>query len=119
MNTKPLGNLGEEIAAKYLVQKQYTILERQYRCRIGEIDIIAVQENTVVFVEVKTRRSTDYGPAALAVTRYKQEKIKRTAMWYAHLKCSPQTSFRFDVIEVYLFEGGINKLQHYVNAFEM
>jgi putative endonuclease len=120
VNTKPLGNFGENVAADYLRQKRYTIMERQYRCKIGEIDIIARDNTgTVVFVEVKTRRNDNYGQPALAVTKHKQGKIIRAAMWYAHLKRFTQINFRFDVIEVYIYPNGEYRVQHYINAFEV
>ena len=120
MNTKPLGNYGEDVAVKYLLHKKYKIIERQFRSRHGEIDIIAQDgTNTIVFVEVKTRRNAKFGAPALAVTKYKQDKIIHTAMWYAHIKHLEQTRFRFDVVEVYIFPDGSSRVQHYINAFEL
>ena len=120
MNTKGIGNRGEEIAAAYLEQKGYAILERQFRTPVGEIDLIARDGRTLAFIEVKTRRSARYGQPAAAVGREKQRRITRAAMWYmmnkqrqgAVLPC------RFDVAEGYASPDGAWSVRHLENAFE-
>ena len=120
MNTKGIGNRGEEIAAAYLEQKGYAILERQFRTPVGEIDLIARDGRTLAFIEVKTRRSTRYGQPAAAVGREKQRRITRAAMWYMMNKQRQGAAppCRFDVAEVYASPDGAWSVRHLENAFE-
>lgn len=114
-NNLEKGLKGEKIACNYLIDNGYSILERNYKFKTGEIDIIALKENIIIFVEVKARSSTYYGYPYEAVNRKKQEKIIKTAMHYVKLHNIRDIQFRFDVIEVYLSKG--NKVNHYTNAF--
>ena len=100
MNRRSFGAAGEHIARDYLVQKGARILEMNFRRPTGEIDIIARQARTVVFVEVKRRSSTRYGRPAEAVDRAKQGHILRTAALYMQEKGLDDAPVRFDVIEV-------------------
>lgn len=112
-----LGARGEEMATDYLKDKGYRIKERNFRYGKGEVDIIAEESGTVVFVEVKTRSNTTYGAPREAVTPYKQEMLRKTATYYLLHKSVPNTCGRFDVIEI-LFQGdGKYKLTHIRNAF--
>jgi putative endonuclease len=105
-----LGKSGEKKAASYLKKKGYQILHMNYRCRFGEIDIIAKQGDTVVFVEVKTRSSDKYGLGYESVTASKQEKLlKTTQFFFAENGESPA---RFDVISI---DG--KEVSHIENAF--
>lgn len=97
---KRLGEIGEEAAVKYLLQHHYKILERNYRCKSGEIDIIAQDGQYIVFIEVKTRRNTQYGLPSEAVNYYKRRKIIQTARHYLAYKHKFSEDVRFDVIEV-------------------
>ncbi len=106
------GDFGEEKAAKYLKKQKYRIIKRNFKNKVGEIDIIARQGKTVVFVEVKTRTDEKFGFAAEAVDLKKQQKIKNVALLYAQKENID--NMRFDVIEVYLKEDRIN---HIVDAF--
>lgn len=99
---KAIGNLGEDIAADFLKESGYTILDRNFRCRIGEIDIIAKDGSFICFVEVKTRYSTCFGTPREAVSLTKQYHIYRTAQYYIMKKKLFKFSFRFDVVEVIL-----------------
>ena len=81
----PLGKLGEDFAVKFLLQKDYRILARNFRSRFGEIDIVAQKGDALVFVEVKTRWSKKFGGPFEAVTPWKIQKIKRTAEYYSLL----------------------------------
>ena len=119
MNTKGIGNRGEEIAAAYLEQKGYAILERQFRTPVGEIDLIARDGRTLAFIEVKTRRSARYGQPAAAVGREKQRRITRAAMWYMNKRQGEVPPCRFDVVEVYASPDGAWNVRHLENAFEM
>lgn len=116
MNNKELGDLGEFIATEYLKQNKYTILEQNYKVKVGEIDIICKKEDTLVFVEVKTRQSLFWGNPSQAVNYNKQVKIKKTACWY--LQGNYILSCRFDVIEIYYKTPKYFKINHIENAFE-
>lgn len=120
MNTKRLGNRGEEAAAAYLEQKGYEILERQFRTPLGEIDLIARDGKTLAFIEVKTRRSERYGRPAAAVGSEKQRRIIRAAMWYIVNKQrqGDVPPCRFDVVEIYASSQGACRIRHLENAFE-
>lgn len=111
----------EDLAARYLEFKGYQILKRRYKCRLGEIDLIALQQDVLVFVEVKYRSSTAAGRPSLAVGKAKQQKIRRTAMQYWQKYCSqaenPDVACRFDVIELWQ-ENGKYRVHHYKHAFE-
>src|SRR5216683_2305707 len=95
-----LGKTGEDLACRELERRGYAIIARRYRCRGGELDIIARDGSTLVFVEVKARDSRAFGDAAEAVTWHKQQRIVRLASDYVmrhHLNDSP---CRFDVVSI-------------------
>lgn len=117
MNTIQVGNIGEDAAANYLHDEGYRVLERNYRCKIGEIDIIAKNNQTYVFVEVKTRSSTRYGFPAEAVNYHKQQKIMYTALCYLKQINQDDVCCRFDVIEIFLTDLNVIKCNHIINAF--
>lgn len=113
------GALGEDIAARLLEDKGYTILDRNWRTRAGELDLIAADGRYVVFVEVKLRASDRYGAAREYVTRPKQRRIIEAAgEWLAAHETALQP--RFDVIEVYLSQGveRPRAVNHLENAFD-
>jgi putative endonuclease len=93
-----VGKAGEEAAVQYLCQHGYQILERNYRCRFGEIDLIARDGRTLAFVEVKTRRSQRYGPAAAAVTLEKQRHLIKASQVYLIQRKKVNEFCRFDVV---------------------
>ena len=95
-----IGKAGEEAAVRYLCQLGYEILERNYRCRFGEIDLIARDGRTLAFIEVKTRRSQKYGPAAAAVTIGKQRHLIKTSQIYLMHRKKVDELCRFDVVTV-------------------
>jgi putative endonuclease len=101
-----LGRTGEHLAADALMERGYRILERNFRCRYGEIDLVAEQEQDLVFVEVKTRRGTTYGRPEEAVTVAKQRKIVEVASYYLDLHNCPERSWRIDVVAVQLSKSG-------------
>jgi len=117
MNRLQVGDLGEQAAADYLCKIGYQIRERKYRLKIGEIDIIAQIDDMVVFVEVKTRRTTTYGCPAEAVTYRKRQKIMNTALCYLKQIHQNNAVCRFDVIEVFLVEENVIQCNHIINAF--
>ena len=95
------GRWGEETAAAYLRRRHYTIVAANYRCRLGEIDLIAENRDYLVFVEVKLRKSAAFAEALEFVDRHKQERIRRTAELYLCEHPEQTKQPRFDVIEVY------------------
>jgi putative endonuclease len=95
-----VGIAGEEAAVQYLCQHGYRILERNYRCRFGEIDLIARDGRTLAFVEVKTRRSQRYGPAAAAVTLEKQRHLIKASQVYLFERKKTDEFCRFDVVTI-------------------
>jgi putative endonuclease len=99
---KDIGSLGEEIAENYLKHVGYIVLERNFRCKIGEIDIIGKDGDYICFIEVKTRYGVIYGSPCESVTYLKQHKIYRTAELYIMRKKLFKFNFRFDVIEIIL-----------------
>lgn len=109
------GKEGESIAGKYLTSKGYLILETNYRNKIGEIDLIALDKDILVFVEVKTRTSTKFGYAFEAVDYRKQKKIINTSLVYVKFKKIHDTQIRYDIIEIYMTKNP--KINHLENAF--
>jgi putative endonuclease len=95
-----LGHNGESLAAGFLEKKSYTILERNYRTPYGEIDLIANQGDTIVFIEVKTRASCSLGPPEISVTRKKAEHMRYSAEYYIQEHPDLQNEWRIDVISV-------------------
>lgn len=114
-----LGKKGEIEAGKFLTENGYKIIERNFRCRLGEIDIIAREKAFVVFIEVKTRSNRNYGSGASAVTLRKQQQISRVAQHYLIKKNMTNCDARFDVVEVLRAEHGGFELNHLINAFEL
>jgi putative endonuclease len=95
-----VGKAGEEVAVQYLCQQGYQILERNYRCRLGEIDLIARDGRTLAFIEVKTRRSQRFGPPAAAVTLEKQRHLIKASQVYLIQKREAHALCRFDVVTI-------------------
>ncbi len=114
-----LGDRGERAASRFLKNLGYTIVARQYRNQYGEVDIIAIDNDRIVFVEVKTRKSTNTGQPFEAVDRRKQQKLTRLALsWMKKTKPLHQSA-RFDIISiVWPDEGGEPQIRHIRNAFE-
>lgn len=113
---KNVGDRGEEIAAKFLKEKAYEIVQRNYRWARGEIDIIARQDNILVFVEVKTARGSSFGPPENWVDEHKQEQIGMVAEKYLQDNETTGMDCRFDVIAVEL-HGAQSRIRHIENAF--
>ncbi len=111
------GKEGEKIAADYLKKNGYRILEINYRCPIGEIDIIALDRSDLVFVEVKARKSSALGYPEQAVGVKKQRKMSQLALWYLQKKKLNDTRARFDVVAILLLPSG-NDIRLIRNAFD-
>ncbi|MBQ9062230.1 MAG: YraN family protein [Solobacterium sp.] len=113
MNKRRVGSEKEARAAKYLEEAGMQILARNFRCRQGEIDLVAADGDVVVFVEVKYRKNAGWGLPEEAVTARKMQRISRTAeFFYARYQLPPDTPCRFDVIAI---EG--DTLRYYRDAF--
>jgi putative endonuclease len=112
------GKRGEELAAAYLAEAGYRIIERNYRCLFGEIDIVAEEGETLVFVEVKSRRSDAYGDPQLAVGHKKQKKISKISVHYLAERHLCHHPARFDVVAVKLLPAG-HRIELIRNAFEL
>ena len=113
-----IGKKGEAAAVRFLKKSGYKILEQNYRTQLGEIDIIAKDRQTIVFIEVKTRRSLNYGSPKMAITSKKQRSISMTALYYLKINDQSHADARFDVVTV--FTGG-NQVDIDIikNAFEL
>ncbi|MGL6173246.1 MAG: YraN family protein [Cellulosilyticaceae bacterium] len=99
-NNRKIGSQYELLAKKYLLQNQYTILEMNYRCKSGEIDIIAKDGEYIIFVEVKYRSNTKFGYPRESVNYYKQKRIIAAAKYYLFTHRWYHKSCRFDVLEI-------------------
>ena len=96
-----LGKKGEKISIEFLKKQGYKIVETNYRCSVGEIDIVAKDKDVLCFVEVKTRKSDEYGLPEEAVDRHKQRKLVKVALAYLEEKKVYGQDLRFDVVSVY------------------
>ena len=114
------GAMGEALAAEYLRKKKYTLVAAGYRTRFGEIDLIVTNKKFLVFVEVKTRKNSNFAEAKEYVDRRKQDKLRATAAYY--LSVNPtKLQPRFDVIEIYLPQGTASQepqILHMEGAFQ-
>ncbi len=117
MNSKNLGTAGEQLAAHFLQTQGMKILERNVRTRLGEIDLVCCEGNTIVFVEVKTRSSNRYGSGSEAVGMRKQKRLARLAQAYLVSHQLESTAVRFDVVSVQL-EAGQPFIEHIPGAFQ-
>jgi putative endonuclease len=117
---RALGKFGEDTAARFLSRKGYRIIGRNVRTFLGEIDIIAERKDYIVFFEIKTRRSTSFGPPYLAITEKKRRKLIQCALCYLKMKNKLDRAWQIDIISIELneFTEGIKKIEHFENAVE-
>lgn len=115
---KETGRAGENAAAHYLTEKGYTILERNWSTRLGELDIIASEKEQIIFVEVRTTSGVRFGFGYQSVDIRKQQKVRRLALQYIQQKRLEHLPIRFDVVSV-LLDRGISSIQidHIEGAF--
>jgi len=113
-----LGKRGEGIAVSYLRGLKYKIVERNYTCKFGEVDIIAKDKKTFTFIEVKTRSSLEYGHPYQMENKKKQHQISKVALNYINKNNLQNLDARFDVVAVHISEGG-EKVELIKNAFEL
>ena len=117
--SNPLGEQGEILAAKFLKKAGYKILDRNVHLGRYEIDLIASQDDTTVFVEVKTRRTDDPVSPEENVDQKKQHHIIQAARQYISKENDPDRYYRFDIVAVVLPEKGTPEIQHFTDAFHM
>lgn len=112
-----MGRMGERVAAGALVKRGYRVLEQNFRCRYGEIDIVAEEGPDLVFVEVKTRRGQSYGLPEEAVTPHKARKLAQVASCYLDQHACSERSWRIDVVAVQLSsDGKMQEIRIYPHA---
>jgi len=116
-NGRALGMSGEEAAVAYLQKKKYRVISHGFRFHRGEIDIIAYDKDILVFVEVKTRRSPDFGLPEEAVTRLKQHQIQKLAEAYLMLNDLGDTPCRFDILSIFSDGQRGYRIRHITDAF--
>ncbi len=116
---RTLGERGEAIAAAYLQGQKFAILEKNFRCKGGEVDIIARDGRTYVFVEVKARRTLSFGPPQMALTPFKQRQISKAALTWLAKKQLFGASARFDVIAIVAPDHQVPQIDHIRNAFDL
>lgn len=113
---KAIGKYGEKLAKEYLKKMGYKIVETNFYCRYGEIDIIAQLEEEIIFVEVKTRKQEMYGNPAESVNQRKQNHIYKAAELYSYIYSLYSFSMSFDVVEVYILKDQEPRVVHMKNA---
>jgi putative endonuclease len=118
MQKKELGKKGEEVALRFLKRRGYRIVEKNYVCKMGEMDIIAKEKDTLVFIEVKTRTSTMFGPPQLAVNSSKQRQLSKVALNYLKEKHLEDVKARFDVVAILLRQKG-EEIELIKDAFDL
>lgn len=116
---RAFGDRGEGEAAQYLRRKGYAILVQKYRTPLGELDLVARDGRTVVFVEVKTRRSPAFGVPQAAVDLRKQQRMGRIALYYLQQNKLHGVPCRFDVVAITASGGGRPSIQHIPDAFQL
>jgi len=119
MRSHKLGKWGEDVATRYLRSKGLEILERNWCCDEGEIDIVALDNETLVIVEVRTRTSDVYGTPEESLTRDKCRHIQQAALSYLQTHDHLEPSWRIDVVAIYAHRyGSVDRIAHYENAIE-
>ena len=113
-----LGKSGEELAVALLEKNGYRILARNYKTKLGEIDIVAYDKDTICFVEVKTRHSDKYGMPQEAISGFKQRQISKTALMYLQKNHLLDKNARFDVVSI-IYSQNLPKLDLIKDAFEL
>lgn len=108
---REIGKYGEEKAIEYIKKKGYAIIEKNFSCKQGEIDIIATNKEYLIFIEVKTRTNLEYGSPSESVNSIKQKHMYQSAKYYLYLHGLEKCFIRFDVVEVYI-SNSICRIHH-------
>jgi len=118
MSRQEVGKLGEKLARKFLQKRGYHIQETNFHCREGEIDIIAQQKDYIVFIEVRTKSSLDFGSPEESITSAKKEKLIASALTYINTHQNLHSSWRIDVFYIEIEQLGKKiGIDLFVNAF--
>ena len=117
MGQQELGKRGEDAAAAYLERTGMTVIDRNWRCKSGEIDLVALDATEIVFIEVKTRKTTATGQPEEAVTPAKQRRYKRLAQAYLQQAGLTDVAVRFDVVSLLVVADDRALLRHHRSAF--
>ncbi len=117
LTRKELGRCGENAGAAYLAHRGYDILARNWRCSAGEVDIVARDDDMLVFVEVKTRKGVDRGFPYEAVTPEKRDRYERIALQFLGEYETGDLQIRFDILGITIKEGAGAAIRHHMNAF--
>ena len=118
MDRRALGNAGEQAAARYLESRGLRIIDRGWRARTGEIDLVARDGDEVVFVEVKTRMPGEYGAPEEAVTAAKRRSLRATACLYLDAHGLSDAAYRIDVVAVTIETGNRARIRHILSAVD-
>jgi len=119
MKRRETGMLGEKLACDFLGKNGYRVIETNYRCPGGEIDIIAQQEDTLVFVEVRTKKSLQFGTPEESITPTKMERLRTVAAHYGQNRNNLPTSWRIDVVAIQMdSKGKVSRIEIVENAVE-
>ena len=118
MQKKELGKKGEDLALRFLKKRGYRIIEQNYVCKMGEMDLIAKEKDTLVFIEVKTRTSTAFGLPQLAVNSSKQRQLSKVALYFLKEKKLEDVKARFDVVAIILGQNG-EEIELIKDAFDL
>ena len=110
---------GEALAVEFLKQHNYRVIERNFRCKSGEIDIIAQDQDTFCFIEVKTRSTGQFGSGFDAITSSKQRKLVKSALWYCAMHDCAHVSIRFDIVVIQYSYSGQSHLELLKDAFDV
>jgi len=114
---RAVGAAGESAAARHLGRRGYRIVEANVRCRLGEIDLVAIDAGVIVFVEVKSNRGGRFGAPEEMVTPLKQRRLTRLAAWYLQRRGWFGRPARFDVVAIDWEESGAARVRHFRDAF--
>ncbi len=115
---KDLGTKGENLAVRFLKKRGYAIITRNHKTPFGEIDIIARDDDTIVFIEVKTRKDASFGYPFEAINKRKIHKLKNSALYYLK-KQRKESRARFDVLSIFSTDTGQSEIEHIIDAFEV
>lgn len=113
-----LGKLGEDLAVRYLVDRKWRIRDRNVRMPVGEIDVVAEDRGTLVFVEVRARSSRAFGAPEESITPAKRGRMVRCALTYLAASPTPDADFRIDLIAIEIARGRVTRLEHYEHVVQ-
>ena len=117
MKRQATGNLGEKLAAEFLKKRGYHILQTNYRCPEGEVDIVARWQDYLVFVEVRTKRSREFGSPEESITPAKMDKLRRVVAQYRQTHRDLPASWRIDVMAIEMdMQNRLRRMEHIENA---